>query len=241
MINRMVEPDIGSGPDRRCGHSDQEQGRSCGGASVTCCRPPGCCRTAGWWTTSRRFRSCRGVPKAEAREAGSGADGQGRPGPGARAALPAAAVRWPAAARRRGPSPGQRPEHPVDGRAVRRGRPDRARRPPGGAEPAAARAGQDDRLRHPRHRRGLHAGRPGRHPPQGRSDRAGRAPRRRSWPTRPTISSPASSAPTRASGDLFLQQRENDGGLTLVVDRDGRPVGVLDARTRTRRATARPA
>ena len=27
--------------------------------------------------------------------------------------------------------------------------------------------------------------------------------------------------------DLHLQQREGDGGLTLVVDRDGRPVGVL--------------
>ena len=29
--------------------------------------------------------------------------------------------------------------------------------------------------------------------------------------------------------DLFLQQRSGDGGLTLVVDADGRPVGVLDA------------
>ena len=27
--------------------------------------------------------------------------------------------------------------------------------------------------------------------------------------------------------DLHLQQREGDGGLTLVVDGDGRPVGVL--------------
>ena len=27
--------------------------------------------------------------------------------------------------------------------------------------------------------------------------------------------------------DLHLQHREGDGGLTLVVDRDGRPVGVL--------------
>jgi osmoprotectant transport system ATP-binding protein len=29
--------------------------------------------------------------------------------------------------------------------------------------------------------------------------------------------------------DLFLQQRSGDGGLTLVVDADGRPLGVLDA------------
>jgi osmoprotectant transport system ATP-binding protein len=33
----------------------------------------------------------------------------------------------------------------------------------------------------------------------------------------------------RGRRDLFLQQRSGDGGLTLVVDGDGRPVGVLDA------------
>ena len=33
----------------------------------------------------------------------------------------------------------------------------------------------------------------------------------------------------RGGRDLFLQQRAGDGGLTLVVDADGRPVGVLDA------------
>jgi len=32
----------------------------------------------------------------------------------------------------------------------------------------------------------------------------------------------------RGGRDLFLQQRSGDGGLTLVVDADGRPVGVLD-------------
>jgi len=32
----------------------------------------------------------------------------------------------------------------------------------------------------------------------------------------------------RGGRDLFLQQRSGDGGLTLVVDGDGRPVGVLD-------------
>jgi osmoprotectant transport system ATP-binding protein len=41
--------------------------------------------------------------------------------------------------------------------------------------------------------------------------------------------------------DLYLQQRADDGGLTLVVDREGRPIGVLedgqsDARTDGRRA-----
>ncbi len=33
----------------------------------------------------------------------------------------------------------------------------------------------------------------------------------------------------RGGRDLFLQQRDGDGGLTLVVDADGRPLGVLDA------------
>jgi len=32
----------------------------------------------------------------------------------------------------------------------------------------------------------------------------------------------------RGGRDLFLQQRSGDGGLTLVVDGDGRPLGVLD-------------
>ncbi len=33
----------------------------------------------------------------------------------------------------------------------------------------------------------------------------------------------------RGGRDLFLQQRDGDGGPTLVVDADGRPLGVLDA------------
>ena len=32
----------------------------------------------------------------------------------------------------------------------------------------------------------------------------------------------------RGQRDLFLQQRPDDGGLTLVVDGDGRPVGILE-------------
>jgi hypothetical protein len=32
----------------------------------------------------------------------------------------------------------------------------------------------------------------------------------------------------RGQRDLFLQQRSGDGGLTLVVDAAGRPVGILD-------------
>ncbi len=72
-------------------------------------------------------------------------------------------------------------------------------RPAGRAQPAAARARQDDRVRHPRHRRGVPAGRPGRDLPQGRRDRPGRHPGRDPRRTPPTTSSPASSAPTRAS------------------------------------------
>ena len=43
-------------------------------------------------------------------------------------AIPGAALRWPAAACRRGPGAGRRPADHADGRAVQRGRPGRARR-----------------------------------------------------------------------------------------------------------------
>ena len=102
--------------------------------------------------------------------------GQPRPGEVPRP-LPARALRWPAAARRRRPRTGRRPAGDPDGRAVRRGRPDH---PPAAAGRAAldpARAAQDDRLRHPRHRRGDQARRPDPDPPGGRAGRAVRHPR----------------------------------------------------------------
>ena len=82
--------------------------------------------------------------------------------PGVRRALPAPALRRPAAARRRRPGAGRRPAGDAHGRAVQRGRPGRARAAAGRVPAAAGRARQDDRLRHPRHRRGDQARRPGR-------------------------------------------------------------------------------
>ena len=102
------------------------------------------------------------------------------------APLPGAALRRPAAARRRGPRAGRRPAGAADGRAVQRGRPGGPREPAGRAAPAAGRAGQDDRVRHPRHRRGRQARRPGRGVPRRRqagpvrrARRAARPPGRR--------------------------------------------------------------
>ncbi len=84
-----------------------------------------------------------------------------RPGP----ALPGAAVRRPAAARRCGPGAGGRPAGHADGRAVQRRRPRGARAAAGRVPAPAGRARQDHRLRHPRHRRGRQARRPDRGAP----------------------------------------------------------------------------
>ena len=63
----------------------------------------------------------------------------------------------------------------------------------------AARARQDRRVRHARHRRGVPARRPGGHPREGRRSSRRWARPTRSSRTRPTTSSPRSSAPTAAS------------------------------------------
>ena len=113
--------------------------------------------------------------------------------------LPGAAVRRPAAARRRRPRAGRRPAGPADGRAVQRGRPGRAREPAGRAAAAAGRAGQDDRVRHPRHRRGRQARRQGRGAAGGRQARPVRRAAACCSPGRPTTSSTTSWAATAAT------------------------------------------
>ncbi len=71
-----------------------------------------------------------GVPKAQARSDALELLDKVGLDRGLAEPLPQPALRRSAAAGRRGPGAGQRPQHPADGRALRRGRPDRARRPP---------------------------------------------------------------------------------------------------------------
>jgi osmoprotectant transport system ATP-binding protein len=42
----------------------------------------------------------------------------------------------------------------------------------------------------------------------------------------------------RGQRDLYLQQRQDDKGLTLVVDADGRPVGILEGEGPSPRAVS---
>ena len=84
--------------------------------------------------------------------------------PELRRPLPLAALRRPAAARRRRPGARGEPRGDADGRALRRGRPDQPRAPPERVPAPPGRDPQDDPLRHPRHRRGDQDGRPDRGP-----------------------------------------------------------------------------
>ena len=119
----------------------------------------------------------------------------------------------------------RRPEHPADGRAVRRRRPDRARRLQSETHPPAARARQDHRVRHARHRRGVPARRPGRHPARGRQVAQKGSPAR-SWRTRPTTSSPVHRRTTRGNRELCVVKGR--GRPRIVVDSDrARAEGVL--------------
>ena len=63
---------------------------------------------------------------------------------------------------------------------------------------------------------------------KGGRHRPGRHARPRSWPTPADDFVASFIGADKGKRDLRLQQREGDGGLTLVVDRDGRPVGVLE-------------
>ena len=144
-------------------------------------------------------------PAAQRREQEAGPRGGGRAAHPGRARrvdgepLPRPALRRPAAARRRGPSPGRRPAGDADGRAVQRRRPDRAGQPPAGVPPAAVRARQDHRVRHPRHRRGRSSsGTTSRSCARAATWRSSARPRRSST-ARPTSSSRTSSAATAAS------------------------------------------
>src|SRR5262249_42101197 len=90
-----------------------------------------------------------------------------------RRALSARAVRWPAAACRRGPRARRRSAAHAPRRAVRRPRPDHAPRAPGRLPRAPAPAPQDGHLRHSRSPRGGARRRPlggarGRSPPRRR-------------------------------------------------------------------------
>ena len=111
-----------------------------------------------------------------------GTAGDGRPRRRVRQALPAPALRRPAAARRRGPGARRRPAGAADGRALRRGRPGRPHPAPGRTAAAPEGAEQDDRLRHARHRRGRPARRPHRRLPHRRPPRPVREPRRTAGP-----------------------------------------------------------
>ena len=102
-------------------------------------------------------------------------------------------VRRPAAAGRDGPSYRSQAPGLPHGRAAVEPRRQASGVDPGGDRRAATSAARHDRLRHPRPGRGHDDGRPGRRP-QGRSAPAVRHPPRRSTISRPTCSSPGSSA-----------------------------------------------
>ena len=116
---------------------------------------------------------------------------------GVRRPLPGAALRRPAPARRPRPRARRRPAADADGRAVRRARPDHPRSPPARVPPPARGGAEDGDLRHARHRRGDQARRPDRDPREGGHLAQYDTPTGSSR-TRPTTSSPASSAPTAA-------------------------------------------
>ena len=136
---------------------------------------------------AHRHAEGRGPP-ARARAAGPG---RARPRR-VRRPLPAPALRWSAAARRRGPCPRGRPARAADGRAVRGRRPRRTRAAAGRVPAAPGRARQDRRPGHPRHRRGREDGRQGRGARRGRPARPVRDARRSCSAIPPTTSSPTS-------------------------------------------------
>ena len=105
-------------------------------------------------------------------------------------------LRRPAPAGGDGPGDRPRPEGLPDGRAALQPRREAAGADADRGRAAAVEAGDDDRLRHPRPDRGDDARRPGRGDAGGRPA-AGRHARPSSTTTRPTSSSPASSARRR--------------------------------------------
>ena len=199
MINRMIEPTSGRDLDRRPRHRQASTARA---AARHRLRHPA--RRAVPAPHDRRQRRDRAAAARPGQEAGAGpraascSSGSGLTAQ-LRQALPGAALRRPAAARRRRPGPGRRPAGDADGRAVQRRRPGGARAAAERVPAAAGRAGQDDRVRHPRHRRGHQARRPGRGAAGRRPPRPARDARRAAVATRSTPSSPASSAATAAT------------------------------------------
>ena len=141
-----------------------------------------------------------------------------------RQALPAPALRRPAAAGRRGPRARRRPAGAADGRAVRRGRPDRARPAAGRVPPAAARGAQDGAVRHPRHRRGGAAGRPDRGVLRGRPPRAVRRPDPAARAPPPPSSSPSFVGADRGLKRLsvtVIEQADLEHPPVVHLDRPG--------------------
>ncbi len=239
---------------------------SCAAASATSSSTPGCSRTAPSLDNVATVPLLLGQDKQKARaRALELLERVGLP-PALRQALPRAAVRRAAAARRRRPGAGRRPAGDADGRAVQRRRPGRARAAAGRVPAAAGRAGQDDRVRHPRHRRGDQARRPGRGAARRRQAGPARHARRAAVRARPTPSSPASSGATaatarsaspppgaagrarsRPSRSARRCARARDAardGWVLVVDDQAPAAGLARAgrlpRQRADRATSRP-
>ena len=153
-------------------------------------------------------------------------------------ALPESALRRSAAARRGGAWPGGRPQHPAHGRAVRRRRPHRARRTAAGDPAIQRELGEDDRVRHARHRRGVPARRPRRHPRHGRPHRpAGHA---RGDPGAPADDFVAEFIGSDRGKRRLVVRETGEGDDRVLVDAGGYPVGVISARRAARRRRPSP-
>ena len=259
MVNRMIDPTVGHDPGQRHGRDEDRRRRAAARHRLR--HPAGGALPAPHDPRQHRHRAAAaGLEQEEGPRPRGRADGDRRAHPRDGAPLPGAALRRPAAARRRRPRARRGPAGAADGRAVQRGRPGGPREPAGRAAQAAGRAGQDDRVRHPRHRRGRQARRPGRGVPRRRQAgpvrRARRAARppgrrlrrllRRPRPRlpRPVVPLLGAAAAARAAHRPARASAPSEG-WTLVLDADGRPLGWHHDRagggTRRREATSSPA